>query len=607
LIRALEIYQKALEVSKQERQRECLEPHRKDGELSFPVESNPSNGSFGISIAIPLARRNYKCSGEGVTLANIGFVYTNMGQYSKAIESYQQALKVFRELGDHAKESNVLNGIAVLYANLAQYAKALESCDQSIEVAHSDKDPLAANLATISAFNTKASIYNHLGNYSKALEIFQIALPVTQALESLQQALSNDLAVIKPPESLQSGSDDQIEIIKTRKPNRIEEGRVLGNISLMYTKLGDYSKALESYQKALTILQEMGDRAGEGTLLNNAGLMYEKLGQYPKALEFYRQASVLLREVGDRVGEVTASNNLGLIYSNLGQYSKALDVYQQALIIGREIGDRSGEGTTLNNIGDLLEAQKQPALAIVFLKQSVSTYEHIRGELKALSLDQQKSYTATVADTYRHLADLLLQQDRVLEAQQILDLLKVQELDDYLRDLRGTAQTIEFLQPEREILQRYHELQKTAIEIGSELADLRKLDSKNALDPTQKQRFAHLAKLEIDINTQFNAFIDSDPIQKLTAELIHVTRNQNLNLEDLAGLQTDLRQLNAALLYPLILEDRLELIITTPNSRPLRRVVKVKREELNRKIQEFRSALGNRQDNAQALAQELYT
>jgi CHAT domain-containing protein len=300
-------------------------------------------------------------------------------------------------------------------------------------------------------------------------------------------------------------------------------------------------------------------------------------------------------------------NNIGSIYNSLGQYPKALEFYQQALAISKDIGNRSGEGTTLNNIGALLEAQKQPALAIVFLKQSVSTYEQIRGDLKVLPPDQQKSYTATVADTYRRLADLLLQQDRVLEAQQILDLLKVQELDDYLRDLRGTAQPIAFLQPEREILQRYRELQKTAIEIGSELAELRKLDSKNALDLTQKQRLAHLAKLEIDITAQFNAFIDSDAIQKLTAELIRVTRNQNLNLEDLAGLQTELRQLNAALLYPLILEDRLELIITTPNSRPLRRVVPVKRADLNRKIQEFRSALGNRQDNAQALAQELYT
>ncbi|MGB3512884.1 MAG: hypothetical protein WBA93_27460 [Microcoleaceae cyanobacterium] len=39
------------------------------------------------------------------------------------------------------------------------------------------------------------------------------------------------------------------------------------------------------------------------------------------------------------------------------------------------------------------------------------------------------------------MADLLLQQNRVLEAQYILDLLKVQEVDDYLQNVRGNQQT----------------------------------------------------------------------------------------------------------------------------------------------------------------------
>ncbi|MCY7321785.1 MAG: hypothetical protein LH660_08295, partial [Phormidesmis sp. CAN_BIN36] len=78
----------------------------------------------------------------------------------------------------------------------------------------------------------------------------------------------------------------------------------------------------------------------------------------------------------------------------------------------------------------------------------------------------------TVADTYRTLADLLLQQDRVLEAQQVLDLVKVQELDDYLRNVRGTAQPLYELPPEQEILRKYNALQTSAIALGQELTQL---------------------------------------------------------------------------------------------------------------------------------------
>ena len=56
-----------------------------------------------------------------------------------------------------------------------------------------------------------------------------------------------------------------------------------------------------------------------------------------------------------------------------------------------------------------------------------------------------------------------------------MDLLKVQELEDYLKNVRGNANTaggIEFYQPEQEILARYNELQQNVIEIGGELAQL---------------------------------------------------------------------------------------------------------------------------------------
>ena len=101
----------------------------------------------------------------------------------------------------------------------------------------------------------------------------------------------------------------------------------------------------------------------------------------------------------------------------------------------------------------MLSLQEQPTLAIVFYKQSVQVREDIRSKLKGLPTNLQETYTTIVEDDYRALADLLLQQDRILEAQQVLDLLKVQELDDYLQGVRGFGFTLAILEPEREILE----------------------------------------------------------------------------------------------------------------------------------------------------------
>ncbi len=51
-----------------------------------------------------------------------------------------------------------------------------------------------------------------------------------------------------------------------------------------------------------------------------------------------------------------------------------------------------------------------------FYKQSVNVREGIRPGIRTLPRAEQESYTESVAGTYRSLADLLLKQDRILEA-----------------------------------------------------------------------------------------------------------------------------------------------------------------------------------------------
>uniref|UniRef100_UPI0037040136 tetratricopeptide repeat protein n=1 Tax=Halomicronema hongdechloris TaxID=1209493 RepID=UPI0037040136 len=68
------------------------------------------------------------------------------------------------------------------------------------------------------------------------------------------------------------------------------------------------------------------------------------MGQYEQALDYYQEALAIRQEIGDRSGEGTTRNNIGAVYDNLGQYESALDYYQEALAIRQEIGDAGGGG-----------------------------------------------------------------------------------------------------------------------------------------------------------------------------------------------------------------------------------------------------------------------
>ena len=359
------------------------------------------------------------------------------------------------------------------------------------------------------------------------------------------------------------------------------------------------------------ISREIGDRPGEGVTLNNIGAVYDSLGQYSEALDYYDQSLFIKREIGGRDGEGGTLNNIGGIYGNLGQYRKALEYYEQSLVISREIGDRAGEGNTLNNIGWLLEITEEPELAIIFLKQSVNIYEEIREGNRTLSQEQQQSYTDTIAHTYRKLADLLLQENRVLEAQAVLDLLRTQELEDYFQDVRSgtTPQDVDYWQPEERILTLYKDvlLAKDDLTRLKAKADTEGYDS---LTPDELELFDQLSAREDELLDNFTEFLDYPAVQEAVAQLRTSTEGQNIELASLRSLQDNIANLpNAVLLYPLIFEDRLELILVPPNAPPIRRPVDVSAKDLNEAILNYRTLLrsphGSTQQ-AKATAQKLY-
>ena len=191
----------------------------------------------------------------------------------------------------------------------------------------------------------------------------------------------------------------------------------------MYYALGNYPKAVEFYKQSLAIAREIKDRLWEGNILGDLGLTYHSLGNYLKAIEFQEQHLAIAHEIKDRLGEASALGNLGRAYLSLGNYPKAIKFHEQILVIAREIKDRSGDWAALNNLG-LAMTKQEPELAIEFYKQSVNVAESIRKNNRKLDKALQASYTETVADSYRNLANLLIQQGRTTEAKEVLELLK---------------------------------------------------------------------------------------------------------------------------------------------------------------------------------------
>jgi len=549
--------------------------------------------------------------GESGSLNNLGSTYDSLGQYQKAIDYYTQSLAIKREIGDRKGESNSLNNLGSTYDFLGQYQKAIDYYTQSLTIFREIGDRLGEG----SSLNNLGNAYNSLGQYQKAINYHTQSLAIAREIgeRNGERSSLNSLGnAYKSLGQYQKATNYYTQSLAIAREigDRLGESGSLNNLGNAYYSLRQYQKAINYHTQSLAIAREIGDRNGESRVLGNLGNTYRFLGQYQKAIDYHTQSLAIAREIAVREGVSNSLGNLGTVYSSLGQYQLAINYHTQSLAIKREIGDLEGEGRTLNNIALLLEKQNQLELAIVFYKQSVNATEAIRQDLKGLPKEQQQSYTDTVASTYRNLADLLLKRDRILEAQRVLDLLKVQELEDYLRNVRGSdnsAEGIANIAPEQPVVQGLNNILSQAIQLGQELAQLEKIPPAQRTT-TQQQRIIELRKIQQQQTTDFIAFFNSPEVKTLVAQLRQTTGAQNINLEDARSLQDNLRKLptSAVILYPFILEDRLELILVSADAPPIRRTVAVKRLQINQAIAKFRTALKDSNSDATTPGRQLY-
>ncbi len=512
---------------------------------------------------------------ESITLSRMASIHFKSSKYNLALKTYQQMLPIADERDDRIGKAQTLNNMGVIYANQTEYVKALAAYEQALAIVRSlccYRGDEAAILNNLSA------LYFSLGQNRRALvladEATKIYLHVSSEkfsglkkteIELLHDVLGEDNS---NPTLTSRGLSVRATVGDTVDGNvtvRAGQANNLNNLAHLYSNSGKYQEAIAFFQKAKAIYQEIGNELGIGITLDNLGSTHARLGQFPQAIALYKQALAQYAKVGDRAGTGVVLSNLGRAYTNLGNQpnqSEAIATYQQALSLAREVGDRSTEAVVMANMGDLLVQSRQPELAIALLKQSVNIRESIRQSIRLLPREDRAAYKQSIAYTYRYLAKLLLDQNRIIEAMQVLDLLKVQELQDYLRDVKGNESTslgVTLFAPEQAV-----------------------------------------------VNTSITTLIKGSP---LSNQIRQVASTQAGNLATSRSLLANVQKFGdrAALFYPLLFEDQLFLVLVPAKSAPVLRSVKINPSEFTRLIQSFRLDLQDAaSDDVEESSAQLY-
>lgn len=524
---------------------------------------------------------------EADSLMNLGYMYDSLSQYEKAITYYEQARSIYQQLKNRKKETTALIDLGNAYNSISQYEKALNYYEQSLVIAREIKNRWDEEAALGSLGRT----YTYLGNYARALDYQEQSLVIARELNNRDKEESSlgNLGIIY----LALGNytkaiyyfEKCLEINRETK-DQSAEGISLGNLGDAYRNLGDYAKAIEYQEQSLEIARKIKDRLLESRSLASLGAVYQDLGNYAKAISYNEQTLVIAREIKDRTGEGSILGNIGLVFDEYGFPAQAIDYLKQSLAISREIGDREQEGKWLSSIAGILAEYlagyketmgryKQPELAIGFYKQSVNVYESLRQDIKKFPREVQEIYTSSIAQTYRKFADLLLTQERIREAQAILELLKVQEVRSYGTDKENNSLPIQI---------PIHPLESQAI-----------------------KTFETRVRTHLDLSSETLTAI----AQPLVQNRVRIIQESNNTPSAIGNPQAILNaNPNALLIQNLVVGDKLWVLWTNATGKTTAIVVpNVTLKQLNSTVQAFRNQIGSPFSNLsqlQATSTQLY-
>lgn len=381
--------------------------------------------------ALALYRQLGDRASQRITLTARGNSNYALDRYAEAANDYAEALGIARELKDAPHERLLLMALGLTHKVSGQLDRALAYYGQALDAVRAAGD----RAAEAGLLHSIASIDEDLRRYDSALDAYRRA--AAAAHETGQPQLEG-MALFGAGTVLEAlgrnaealAAYEAALAARRASGDRLGEALTLNNAGLLYAALGRSDDGLAALDRALKIVQEDGNRAAEAKTLNNLGTLLSDRGVYTQALEAQQQALGIALDLGDRASEATVRNNLGLTNDRLGRYAEATAFYQEALTIHRQLGDRAGEASVLNNMAGQDQDQGRYTQALARYQQALALFQGLGDQAGA----------ATALHNSAGIYEALGQHDRTQEAYQ-----QVLAIRRKLGDRSGEARAISSL------------------------------------------------------------------------------------------------------------------------------------------------------------------
>lgn len=298
-------------------------------------------------------------------------------RYDEAVDGFVAVADMLVKAKQTPKARMVLGNAAVIRITQERYDDAINLYRQALALPGKD-DAFAAK-----AWRNLAVCHTQLKQYTLTISCLEQLLPKTQKISPTEKETVSNLYA-------QLGDAYRALEIYTKAVECYEKansllpaetkpevrGKILTALGLCQGNLGRFAQAHDNLETARQIASRLDQPLTLAESISNLGILAWESGDYAKASDLLNQALAVEKSASLSRHEGIDNNNLGLVFKSVGQHEDAAAHFKTAIDIARTAENAKDEGIALSNLalvrriqGDMTAARENYAAAFALYKK----------------------------------------------------------------------------------------------------------------------------------------------------------------------------------------------------------------------------------------------
>jgi len=577
----------------------------------------------------------------------LGRTYARMSDFESSIQAYETSRKLFEQAGIESDLIYVMAELGALYFNVEDFEQAQSYSERSLAIAgqirlsttNESLPPIEYGRAR--ALHTLGQIDLHRGDHVEALSKLREAHTLYERLNGAGSSYALQIADVLIALAKVYGEMGEFGrafsyLTKAHQVSRSSRDQntranIMSNQAALFLEQEDYAAARKYFDESLRIYSSLGNKREEARVLLNLAVIDQRQGHDDDALHLFQRSMELTHTTNLVDVQIAAGAGMGIAFTAKRDFPNALNAINRSLEFARRVNTKTREAELLWGaaqtyyamqnyresaalaeqavalarslglpkltyyataaLGEAYAADDKVELAITTFEDAISQVEKMRDQVAGRQEGRYLFFENKVGP-YHTLVKLLTKQGKNFEALLYAERAKGRVLLEAVRNNRADLQTVPTASEKAEaelLINRLHTIDK---QIQSQPNSEPATELQNELNAVRKE----LAVFQ-------DRFAAAHPDLLLRVGPARPLTQANLN--NLA------RPNDVAYLEYVVTGDRVGLFIlkgngvnTDPKLKYLN--LPVTADELRQKVNEFHSALAERQPDYVPLARELY-